>query len=62
MNEVMIIVNPGDNISDVIDLAINCAKLNNCRYAVFRFNDVKIFATKGKSKGEIEKEYDQKLT
>lgn len=61
LNEVMIVTHPGDNLNDIIDLAICCANIKGCQYAVFRFNDVKIFATKGKNKEQIQKEYHEKL-
>ena len=58
--EVVIVVNNGDNIDDLIDTAIEIVRISTVSYVMFRFNDKKLFVKKDSTHDTVLNDYQQR--
>lgn len=61
MNEVIIVANHGDNITDLVKTAIEIVKINTVSYALITFNEVKVFIKKDATEESVMADYLQRL-
>lgn len=60
MNEVVIVVNNGDNLDNLIDTAIEIVKIKTVSYALMTFNQCKLFVQKDSTIESINADYKQR--
>jgi hypothetical protein len=62
MNEIIIVVHPGDRFDDLVKTAMEIVKIETVSYALITFNDCKVFVKKDSTEESAKEEYMQKLT
>ncbi len=60
MNEVVIVVNNGDNLDDLIVTAIEIVKIETVSYALMTINQCKLFVQKDSTIESINADYKQR--
>lgn len=60
MNEVVIVVNNGDNLDNLIDTAIEIVKIKTVSYALMTINGCKLFVQKDSTIESINADYKQR--